>query len=266
MRRGPGPLAISMLVFGLVCLYLPILIVIAYSFNESRLVTVWTGFSLQWYGELFSDRQFMGAAGTSLFIAAISATLATALGTLAALALSRAGWFRGRALFAAMLTTPLVMPEVITGLTLLLLFVGLEQAVGWPSGRGADTVILAHATFAMAFVTLVVQARLAGMDRDVEEAAADLGASPGVVFWRITLPMIAPAVGAGWLLAFILSLDDLVIASFTSGPQATTLPMAVFSSIRLGVSPKINALATILVVFSGLTLAAAAWLQRRRQI
>lgn len=265
MRQGPGPLTISMFVFGLICLYVPTLIVIAYSFNESRLVTVWTGFSLQWYGELFADRQFMGAAGTSLFIAMVSATLATALGTLAALALTRAGGFRGRALFAAMLTTPLVMPEVITGLSLLLLFVALEQAIGWPSGRSADTVILAHATFAMAFVTLVVQARLAGMDRDVEEAAADLGAPPRVVFWRITLPMIAPAVGAGWLLAFILSLDDLVIASFTSGPQATTLPMAVFSSIRLGVSPKINALATLLVVFSGLALAVAAWLQGRRQ-
>lgn len=264
MRHGPGGIPVAMTTLGLGFLYLPTLMVIAFSFNASRLVTVWTGFSLQWYGELFADSRFMAAAGTSLMIAAVSATLATALGTLAGLALARAGWFRGRALFSALIVTPLVMPEVITGLSLLLMFVALEQAIGWPAGRGVDTVILAHASFALSYVALIVQARFAGMERDVEEAAADLGAPPRVIFWRITLPMIAPAVAAGWLMAFVLSLDDLVIASFTSGPQSTTLPMAVFSSIRLGVSPKINALATILVVFSALALTAAAWLQRRR--
>jgi putrescine transport system permease protein len=207
----------------------------------------------------------MTAAWTSLTIAAVSATLATVLGTLAGLSLARAGRFRGHTLFSALIVTPLVMPEVITGLSLLLLFVALEQMIGWPSGRGVGTVIVAHATFALSYVALIVQARLSGMDRDVEEAAADLGAPPRVVLLRITLPLIAPAVAAGWLMAFVLSLDDLVIASFTSGPQSTTLPMAVFSSMRLGVSPKVNALATLLVAFSAVALIAAAWLQSRRR-
>ncbi|MBM3515977.1 MAG: ABC transporter permease subunit [Alphaproteobacteria bacterium] len=263
MNRGPGAVAVTGLVVGLAFLYLPTLVVIGYSFNESRLVTVWTGFSFKWYGELFADRRFLGAAATSVTIAVVAATLASMLGVCAGIALGRLGWFRGRALFSVLIVTPVVMPEVITALSLLLLFVALEQAIGWPSGRGMGTVIVAHATFAVSFVALIVQARLAGMARDVEEAAADLGASPATVLFKITLPLLAPAIGAGWLLAFVLSLDDLVIASFTSGPQSTTLPMAIFSSVRLGVSPKVNALAAILVAVSAIGLAGAAWFQRR---
>jgi putrescine transport system permease protein len=259
-----GPVVVALTALGLVMLYVPTLAVIVTSFNESRLASVWTGFSLRWYGELFADRQFLRAAAVSLIVASLSATLAAVLGTLAGLTLARQPRFRGRALFAGLLAVPLVMPEIITGLTLLLLFVAMEQAVGWPAGRGLTTVILAHATFAMAYVALVVQARVAGMDPAVEDAAADLGAPPRVVLARITLPLIAPAIVAGWLLAFVLSLDDLVIASFTSGPQATTLPMAIFSSIRLGVSPKVNALSTLLVVVSAACLALAVWIEARR--
>jgi putrescine transport system permease protein len=250
--------------FGLAFLYLPLVVVIAYSFNESRLVTVWTGFSTHWYGELFHDRQFLRAAGVSLLVASISATLASILGLFAGYVLARFKAFRGRALFSGMVAAPLVMPEIITGLSLLLLFVAMEHTLGWPEGRGILTIVLAHTTFATAYVAVVVQARLAGMDRDVEEAAADLGARPHAVFLHITLPLSFPAVVAGWLLAFVLSLDDLVIASFVSGPQSTTLPMVVFSSIRMGVSPKINALATILIILTALLLVTAAWLGRRR--
>jgi putrescine transport system permease protein len=264
VTRGPGVVASSLLIAGLAFLYLPTLIVIAYSFNESRLVSVWTGFSMCWYAELFADPAFMSAAGVSLTVAALSATLAAILGTLAGLALGRIGRFRGRALFSALLLTPLVMPEVVTGLSLLLLFVALDQTMGWPSGRGLTTVVLAHATLAMSYVALVVQARLAGMNRELEEAAADLGAPPLTVLFRITVPMLAPAIASGWLLGFVLSLDDLVIASFTSGPGATTLPMAIFSSIRLGVSPKVNALATLLVAVSALGLVGAAALLGRQ--
>ncbi|MDX2223895.1 MAG: ABC transporter permease subunit [Rhodospirillaceae bacterium] len=246
-------------------LYVPTLAVIVTSFNDSRLASVWTGFSLRWYGELFADRQFLRAAGVSLMVAAASATLASVLGTLAGLVLARQARFRAQALFAGLLAAPLVMPEVITGLTLLLLFVAMEQAIGWPAGRGLVTIVLAHATLAMTYVALVVQARLAGMDPAIEEAAADLGAPPGAVLARITLPLIAPAIVAGWLLAFVLSLDDLVIASFTSGPQATTLPMAIFSSVRLGVSPKVNALSTLLVLVSAVCLALAVWIEARRR-
>lgn len=266
MTRGPRTFATVILLLGLAFLYLPTVIVIAYSFNESRLVSVWTGFSLKWYGELFADRRFMTAAGISMIIASLSATASAVLGTAAGLALGRFGRFRGRPVFAALMVSPLVMPEVITGLSLLLLFVAMEQATGWPSGRGVATVVIAHTTFAMSYVALVVQARLAGLNRDLEDAAADLGAPPVTVLTRITLPLLAPAIGAGWLLAFILSLDDLVIASFTSGPQSTTLPMAIFSSVRLGVSPKVNALATLLVVFSASGLLAAAWLQSRSRL
>ncbi|MDX2143873.1 MAG: ABC transporter permease subunit [Rhodospirillaceae bacterium] len=252
------------LVGGLIFLYVPTLVVIVYSFNDSRLGGVWTSASLRWYGELFSDRQFLRATANSFVVATLSATLAAILGTLAGLALARMGAFRGRVLFGALLTTPLVMPEVITGLSLLLLFVAAEQTLGLWSGRGIGTIVIAHASLAMAYVALIVQARLSGMSRELEEAAADLGARPWTVFIAVTLPMIAPAIAAGWLLAFVLSLDDLVIASFVSGPQSTTLPMAVFSSVRLGVSPKINALTTLLVVFSALCLMGAVWLQSRR--
>ncbi len=247
---------------GLAFLYLPMLVVMVNSFNASRLVTVWTGFSWAWYGELFADAQILDAALNSLIVAASSATLAGIIGTAAGYALARFGRFRGRAALAGALAAPLVLPDVIAGLSLLLLFVALEQTFPWMPGRGLFTIILAHASFTTAYVAIIVQARLAGMDREAEEAAADLGAKPFRVFTAITLPMIRPAVAAGWLLAFVLSLDDLVIASFVSGPQSTTLPMVVFSSIRLGVSPKINALATILIVATLALLSGVAWMGR----
>lgn len=260
-----SPFLLTMLAFGFAFLYVPILLLILYSFNESRLVTVWGGFSLQWYGELFRDAQILGAAKVSLTVAAITATLATALGTLAGLVLVRFGRFKGRTLFSGMITAPLVMPEVITGLSILLLFVALEQAIGWPAGRGMTTITIAHVTFTMAYVAIIVQSRLTQFDGSVEEAAMDLGARPAKVFLFITLPIIAPALVAGWLLAFTLSLDDLVIASFAAGPDSTTLPMVVFSSVRLGVSPKINALATLLVLAATLAIVGAAWFMHRQQ-
>lgn len=249
---------------GLAFLYLPLLVVMGYSFNASKLVTVWTGFSTQWYFELFADRQIMRAAGISFIVAFVSASVATALGMAAGYALARFGPFRGRAIFAGLLAMPLVMPEVITGLALLLLFVAAQSAMPWLPGRGVGTLIIAHASLTMAYVAVIVQARVAGMARAYEEAAADLGAKPAAVFLYVTLPLIAPALVAGWLLAFVLSLDDLVIASFTSGPQSTTLPMVVFSSVRLGVSPKINALATILILVTFAMLGVAGLLSRRR--
>jgi putrescine transport system permease protein len=249
---------------GLAFLYLPLLVVMGYSFNASRLVTVWTGFSTHWYAELFADRQILRAAGISLVVAVVSATLATALGTAAGYALARFGRFRGRALFAGVLAMPLVMPEVITGLALLLLFVAAQRVMPGLPGRGVGTLIIAHAGLTMAYVAVIVQARVAGMQRDYEEAAADLGAKPAAVFLHVTLPLIAPALAAGWLLAFVLSLDDLVIASFVAGPQSTTLPMVIFSSVRLGVSPKINALATLLILVTFVLLAMAGLITRRR--
>lgn len=249
---------------GLAFLYLPLLVVMGYSFNASRLVTVWTGFSTQWYAELLADRQILRAAGISLTVAFFSASLATALGTAAGYALARFGPFRARPLFAGLIAVPLVMPEVITGLSLLLVFVAAQSLFPWLPGRGVATLIFAHSGLAMAYVAVIVQARVAGMSRDYEDAAADLGARPAVVFRKITLPLIAPALAAGWLLAFVLSLDDLVIASFVSGPQSTTLPMVVFSSVRLGLSPKINALATILILGTLVLLVAAGLLARRR--
>jgi putrescine transport system permease protein len=253
--------------FGYAFLYAPIVLLIVYSFNENRLVTVWSGFSTKWYWELLDNEALIDAALVSLQVAAASATLATVLGTIAGLALSRFGRFRGRTLFGGMISAPLVMPEVITGLSLLLLFVAMEQVVGWPDGRGMTTITIAHTTFTMAYVAVIVQSRLAGMDGSLEEAAMDLGARPGKVFFVITLPLIAPAIVAGWLLAFTLSLDDVVIASFVSGPGSTTLPMAVFSSVRLGVSPQINALATIivLVVATGIFIASLLVARRERQ-
>jgi putrescine transport system permease protein len=232
---------------GFVFLYAPIVSLVVYSFNESRLVTVWTGFSLKWYGELFRDRQLMDAVWVSLRVAFNTACAGGGArhdGGDAAGALS--AHFRGKTLFGAMITAPLVMPEVITGLSLLLLFVFLGDLSGTPIMRGMGTIWIAHTTFATAFVTVVVASRLTEMDRSLEEAAMDLGANRVKVFFVITLPLIAPALVAGWLLAFTLSLDDLVIASFVSGPASTTLPMKVFSSVRLGVSPKINALATLM--------------------
>ncbi|MGE0714738.1 MAG: ABC transporter permease subunit [Alphaproteobacteria bacterium] len=239
---------LTMLVFGYAFLYTPIALLIVYSFNESRLVTVWSGFSVKWYAALLENEALLEAAWVSLRVAVLAASGATVLGTLAGFALARRRRFFGRTLFGAMLATPLVMPEVILGLALLLLFVASEALTGWPAARGVGTIAVAHVTLGMAYVAVVVQSRLAGLDPAIEEAAMDLGARPAAVFFRITLPMIAPGVVAGWLLAFTLSLDDLVLASFVSGPGATTLPMAIFSSVRMGVSPQINALATVIVV------------------
>lgn len=242
-----SPWLVAALALGYLFLYGPILSLVVYSFNASRLVTVWGGFSTKWYGALAENEKLLGAAFLSLKIAAASATGAMVLGTLCAITLVRFGRFRGRLLFSAMTTAPLVMPEVITGLSLLLLFVSLQALVGWPDGRSPLTIAIAHITFATAYVSVVVQARLSQMDRSLEEAALDLGARPYKVFLTITLPLIAPSLIAGWLLAFTLSLDDLVVASFVSGPGSSTLPMVVFSSVRLGLSPEINALATILL-------------------
>ena len=244
----------AMLALGYLFLYGPIVSLIVYSFNASRLVTVWAGFSTRWYGELLQNAAIGDAAWTSLRIAVISASAALVLGTLAGFVLNRYARFRGRGFFAWLLTVPLVLPEVIMGLSLLLLFVDLESVIGWPAGRGLLTIVIAHAALGTAYVAVVVQARLHSFDRSLEEAALDLGARPWKVFAVITLPLIAPALAAGWLLAFTLSLDDLVLASFTSGPGATTLPMWIFSSVRLGVNPQANALATIMVAV--VTLAA----------
>ena len=249
---------------GFLFLYIPIFSLVIYSFNESKLVTVWGGFSTKWYGELFRDPQILGAAWISLKIAFVSATLALILGSLAALVMVRYARFRGRGLFNGMITAPLVMPEVITGLSLLLLFVALQNAFGWPAGRGFTTIVIAHTTFGMAFVAVVVQSRLADMDRSIEEAASDLGAKPVRVFFDITLPSIAPALISAWLLAFTLSLDDLVIASFVSGPGSSTLPMVVFSKVRLGVSPDINALATLMVLAVAIGIAIATFALTRK--
>ena len=259
-------LILTVLAFGYAFLYIPLASVIIYSFNDSNLATVWGGFSTRWYGELFRNEQILDAALLSLQVAATSATLATILGTMAGLILVRFGRFRGRTLFSGMITSPLVMPEVITGLSLLLLFVSLQQLLGWPGQRGFSTITIAHTTFAMAYVAVVVRSRLLAMDESLEEAAMDLGCGPLRVLFDITLPLIAPAMLAGWLLAFTLSLDDLVIASFVSGPGASTLPMYIFSKVKLGVTPDINALASLLILVVAIGLGIA-WLamSRRRQ-
>ena len=256
-----------MLAFGYAFLYAPIVSLVVYSFNESRLVTVWAGFSTKWYVSLLENEQLLGAAWVSLRIAVMNATLAVILGTLIGVALVRFGRFRGRSMLALMAGAPLVMPDVILGLSSLLLFVSMEQLLGWPDGRGMTTITIAHVTFSMAYVAVIVQSRLGRLDPSLEEAAMDLGARPWKVFFAITLPLIAPAIAAGWLLAFTLSLDDLVIASFTSGPGASTLPMVVYSSVRLGVSPEINALATVLVVLvsTGIIIAGISMQRRARR-
>jgi putrescine transport system permease protein len=232
---------VTSLTLGFAFLYLPMLILIAYSFNESKLVTVWAGFSTKWYGELLRNEAFLDAAWVTIKVAVLSSTLATVLGTMAAHVLVRGGRFMGRTLFSGMIYAPLVMPEVITGLSLLLLFIGIGL------DRGVFTIVLAHTTFSMCYVSVVVSSRLLTFDRSLEEAALDLGCSAFDAFRLVTLPIIAPAVISGWLLAFTLSLDDLVIASFTAGPSATTLPIKIFSAVRLGVSPEINALSTIMI-------------------
>lgn len=238
---------LTALVFGFAFLYIPILSMIVFSFNESKLVTVWGGFSVKWYRELLGNARMLEAAWLSVRIAAVTATGAVILGTMAGLALARFGQFRSRTLFAGMVTAPLVMPEVITGLSMLLLFVAFAPLPLVPDTRGFSTITIAHMTLTMAYVTVVVQSRLSSMDESLEEAALDLGARPAKVFMVITLPIIAPAMISGWLLAFTLSLDDLVIASFTAGPTTNTLPMMIFSTVRRGITPEINALATIMV-------------------
>jgi putrescine transport system permease protein len=254
MRRSMSAFNVGSVALGLAFLYLPIAILVIYSFNASRLVTVWGGWSTRWYVELVHDRAMLEAAWVTLRIAFLSATAATVLGTLAAVALVRMGRFRGRLLFSGMIYAPLVMPEVITGLSLLLLFVAADI------DRGFWTIAIAHTTLTMCFVTVVVQSRLIGFDTSLEEAAMNLGCPPVRTFLTVTLPLIAPAIASGWMLAFTLSLDDLVIASFTTGPGATTLPIRLYSEIRLGVKPEINAICTILIAVAAIGIVAASLL------
>lgn len=260
MKKGLSFVNVTSLALGFAFLYLPIAILVIYSFNASRLVTVWGGWSLVWYRTLLSDQAMLDAAWVSLRIAFLSATAATILGTLAALALTRLGRFCGRLMFSGMIYAPLVMPEVITGLSLLLLFVAIDL------DRGFWTIALAHTTFTMCFVTVIVQSRLVGFDRSLEEAAMDLGCPPLKTFLTVTLPLIAPAIAAGWMLAFSLSLDDLVITSFTTGPGATTLPLRIYSEVRLGVKPEINAVCTILISLVALATIAASLLSKRAAV
>lgn len=253
----------SVLSFGFAFLYIPLFSVVFYSFNASSLATVWGGFSTRWYGELLRNEQVLDSLFLSLRIAVTSATMATILGTMSGLALARFGRFKGRTFFSGMISSPMVMPEVITGLSLLLFFVTLQQLTGWPGQRGFSTITIAHTTFSMAYVAVIVQSRLVAMDESLEEAAMDLGGRPLRVVFDITLPLIAPAMIAGWLLAFTLSLDDLVIASFVSGPGSTTLPMLIFSKVKLGVAPDINALATLIIAAVSIGVVVA-WLVIRR--
>lgn len=255
----------GVLAAGFAFLYLPILSVVIYSFNESRLVTVWGGFSTKWYGELVHNSALLNAAERSILIAAGNACVAVILGTLTALALLRYRPSLSRRSLDVMVTAPLVMPDVMIGLSLLLLFVSLEQFIGWPNGRSEFTILIAHATVSTAYVTVVVKSRLAHMDRSLEEAALDLGARPFTVFRTVTLPLIAPSLLAGWLLAFTLSLDDLVIASFVSGPGSTTLPMVVYSSVRMGVSPQINALATLMILMVAIAVLIAGLVMKKSE-
>jgi len=257
MRRGISWPALWLAIIGFGILYVPVVVMVVYSFNASRLVSVWAGFSTRWYGELMQNDQVLSALAKSLWVAVNAATLSTIFGVLIALAFVRYGNFRFRLLLSALASTPLVMPEVVTGLSLLLLFIAMEGFLGWPAGRGIDTIIIAHTTFGMCFAAVVVQSRLRDFDMSIEEAASDLGATQPYIFFSITLPIIAPAVVAAWLLAFTLSFDDLVIASFVSGPGSSTLPIVVFSKVRLGVTPEINALATIMIALVAASVIAA---------
>lgn len=251
--------------FGLAFLYIPIFLLMFFSFNNSKLVPVWGGFSTRWYKVLFESEEIWEAVGLSLKIASVNACFATVLGTLAGLALVRFGRFKGRTLFSGMISAPLVMPEVITGLSLLLLFITLKELIGWPGERGFNTITIAHITFSMAYVAVIIQSRLAGMAQDLEEAAQDLGAKPFRVLTDITLPLLAPGMLAGWLLSFTLSLDDLIIASFVSGPGSVTLPMLIYSRVRLGLRPDINALATIIILVVAIGVLIAAWIMFHQQ-
>ena len=261
---GRARFATTLLAFGYAFLYLPIALVIIYSFNDSRLVTVWAGLSFRWWYALFNNEAMLSAAWLSLRIAFVSACLSAILGLAAGYVLARVPHFFGRTLFASLVIAPMVMPEVVMGISMLLLFVGSDQLLGGPE-RGFLTITAAHVTFSLAFVAIVVQARLADFDRSLEEAAMDLGATPWTTFTTVTLPLIAPALGSGWLLAFTLSLDDLIMTQFVAGAQSQTLPMRVYSSVRLGVDPQINVLATIVVCLAASALIASAWLTRRRE-
>lgn len=255
-----------MLVAGLLFIYLPMLILVIYSFNESKLVTVWGGWSIKWYVGLLDNSQLMGSVARSLEIACYTAIAAVALGTLAAFVLTRISQFKGRTLFGGLVTAPLVMPEVITGLSLLLLFVAMAQMIGWPQERGIVTIWIAHTTFCAAYVAVVVSARLRELDLSIEEAAMDLGARPWKVFFLITIPMIAPSLAAGGMMSFALSLDDLVLASFVSGPGSTTLPMEVFSAVRLGVKPEINAVASLILLAVSLVTFMVWYFSRKAEV
>lgn len=262
-RRSMFPGVVT--VFGYALLYVPIVYVIVYSFNASRLVTLWGGFSTRWYASLLQDSELLDAAFLSLRIAVISATAAVVLGAVVAVALQRVSRLKGRMLLSGMVTAPLVMPEIITGLSLLFLFISMANLIGWPASRGATTIAIAHITFSMAYVVVVVRSRLATMDESLEEAAMDLGGRPLAVFFDVTVPMLLPALISGWLLAFALSLDDLVISSFVSGPGATTLPMLIFAKVRLGVTPDINAITTIIIALVATAVATAAVITGRRR-
>lgn len=264
MNRRPVFL-ITMLCFGFAFFYIPILSMIVYSFNGSRLATVWGGFSTKWYVSLLSNRQVLKAAILSIEIAVLSATFATILGTMAGIAMARFKRFRGRTLFSGLVTAPLVMPEVITGIASLMLFILMAEYIGWPATRGFTTVTLAHITFSMVFVTTIIHSRLVQADEAIEEAAMDLGSRPWQVMKDITLPVISPAILSGWLLAFTISLDDVVITNFTTGPGTTTLPILIWSKVKLGVTPDINALATITVVIVGIGVFVAGWLLNRAE-
>ncbi|KRG84792.1 spermidine/putrescine ABC transporter permease [Stenotrophomonas daejeonensis] len=264
MVRNHRWLGWSVLLLGFAFLYLPILLLMLYSFNSSRLATVWAGFSTRWYGELFRDRQLLEAAWISLKVAFWTATAAMVLGTLAAMAMTRFRRFPGKSVFGALVTAPLVMPEVIIGLSILLMLVSMGGLFGLPS-KGVVAIWIAHVTFTLSFVTVVVSSRLQELDRSLEEAAMDLGANRVKVFFLVTLPIIAPALLSGWLLAFTLSLDDVVIASFVAGPSSTTLPMKIFASVRMGVSPKINALASLLVLAVSLVAVLGWWITARAE-
>jgi len=265
MNHKRSKYIISMLCFGLAFLYIPIFLLIFYSFNHSKIVPLWGGFSTRWYTKLFESPEVWEAVMLSLKIALVNATFATLLGTLAGLAMVRFGRFKGRTLFSGMISAPLVMPEVITGISLLLMFITLSDFIGWPSERGFTTITIAHITFSMAYVAVIIQSRLTGMNESIEDAARDLGAKPFRVLMDITLPLLAPGMLAGWLLAFTLSLDDLVIASFVTGPGSNTLPILIYSRIKLGLRPDINALATIIIMTVSLGVMLAAWIMWRQE-
>ena len=262
MQNRISPFLISVLCIGIAVLYIPMLVLIGYSFNASPLVSVWGGFSTSWYTQLAHNDQILDAAWLSLKIGVVVSSGAVILGTLAAIALVRFTSFRGRLLLTGMVNAPLVMPEIVTGITQLLLFISMLQLLGWPH-RGFTTIVIAHIAFCTAYVTITVQSRLYGADRSLEEAAMDLGAGPVRAFIDTTLPAIAPALASGWLLSFTLSLDDLVISSFVSGPGASTLPMVIFSKVKLGVSPDVNALASLIITLVGICVLLAGYLMRR---